>query len=256
MAIDFHCHAGLGDLMTHPSNTAAPLEAYFRRAQAAGIHKTVVMSAFHSDYRVANAALSRLVSRHSDRLVGFAMIHAKRDRGRIHDTVSDAVRRYGFRGIKVHGHDAFPTREVCEAAKTLRIPILVDVFGQPHIADLMAEQYPQVNFIVPHFGSFADDWKVIRQVIDLISRRPNVYADTSGVRQFDLLVEAHQRAGAKKILFGSDGPWIHPGLELMKIKLMKLSRQDESLILGGNAVRLLSARRRLVHSSPAIAMRK
>jgi predicted TIM-barrel fold metal-dependent hydrolase len=239
MIIDCHCHAGQGDLMTHPANTDAPLGAYLRRAWAAGIDRTVVLPAFHTDYRRANAALARIVFRHRGRLIGFASVHPRRDRGRIDEMLRQAVLGWGFRGIKVHGHDALPTREVCEAARRLRVPILVDVFGQPQAAEMFASQYPDVNFIVPHLGTFADDWRVIRQTIDLIARRPNVYADTSGVRQFDLLLEAVQRAGPRKILFGSDGPWLHPGLELHKVRLLGLPSGPESLILGGNALRLI-----------------
>jgi predicted TIM-barrel fold metal-dependent hydrolase len=157
--------------------------------------------------------------------------------------VRQAVLGWGFRGVKVHGHDALPTREVCDAARKLRVPILVDVFGQPQAAEMFASQYPEVPFIVPHFGTFADDWRVIRQVIDLIARRANVYADTSGVRQFDLIREAVERAGPRKILFGSDGPWLHPGLELHKIRLLGLPPGPESLILGGNIRRLLYRKR-------------
>jgi uncharacterized protein len=241
--VDGHCHAGQGDLLTHPASTAAPLDKYLRRARAAGIGLTVVLPAFHSDYRVANAELAGLVERYPGRLVGFAAVHARRDRGRVFAMLREAVTRRGFRGIKVHGRDALPTREVCEAARKLRVPILVDLVGQAQVGELLAEQYPDVNFIVPHFGSFADDWRVIRQVIDLIARRPNVYADTSGVRQFDLLVEAVRRAGPRKILFGSDGPWLHPGLELHKVRLLNLPPRAEALILGGNALRLIRASR-------------
>ena len=42
------------------------------------------------------------------------------------------------------------------------------------------------------------------------------------------------RAGAR-----SDGPLLHPGLELHKIRLLKLSPEEEVLILGENARRLL-----------------
>jgi predicted TIM-barrel fold metal-dependent hydrolase len=47
------------------------------------------------------------------------------------------------------------------------------------------------------------------------------------------------RAGARKLLFGSDGPWLHPGLELQKIRLIGLPAADEALILGDNARRLI-----------------
>ena len=35
-----------------------------------------------------------------------------------------------------------------------------------------------------------------------------------GVRRFDLLGQAVERAAPHKILFGSDGPWLHPGVEM------------------------------------------
>jgi uncharacterized protein len=128
------------------------------------------------------------------------------DAGRISAMISRAVRRWNFRGIKVHGLDAMPTREVCEVAQRFATPILVDVAGRAHVIDMFAEEYPLVDFIIAHLGTFADDWRVYRQVIDRMSRYPNVYADTSGVRQFDPLLEAVQRAGASKLIFGSDGP--------------------------------------------------
>src|SRR6266446_6407170 len=86
MIIDCHCHAGKGDLMTAPWNTAAPLGAYLRRARAAGVNRTVVFPPFHSDYVVANAALAKLVTGSHGRLIGFAFVHAVRDARRIADS--------------------------------------------------------------------------------------------------------------------------------------------------------------------------
>jgi uncharacterized protein len=239
MIIDCHCHAGKGDLMTAPWNTDAPIEPYLRRARAAGIAKTVVFAPFHSDYAVANAQVARIVARHPGRLIGFAFVHPSRDQGRVRQLVGRAVREWSFRGIKVHGHDAQATREVCEAARAFRVPILVDVVGKAHVVEMLAPQYPDVNFIIPHLGSFADDWRAHGQVIDQLARYPNVYADTSGVRRFDYLVQAVQRAGARKILFGSDGPWLHPGLELHKVRLLGLPPDEQALILGHNLLRLI-----------------
>jgi uncharacterized protein len=237
--IDAHCHAGKGDLLTGPWDTDAPLGAYLKRARAAGIARTVVFPAFHSDYAKANTQLARIVSRHPDRLIGFAMVNARKDRGRVADLVRRAVKVWGFRGVKVHGSEGMPTREICEIVKALQIPLLVDVVGKAEVIDLLAPQYPGVNFIVAHLGSFGDDWRAHQRVIDQLVRFPNVYADTSGVRRFDYLVQAVERAGAHKILFGSDGPWLHPGLELHKIKLLGLQPSRERLILGGNVWRLL-----------------
>jgi uncharacterized protein len=239
MIIDGHCHAGRGDAMTAPWDTDAPLGAYLRRARAAGIDRTVVFSAFHSDYRIANAEVARIVAAHPSRLVGFACVHAKNDAGRVDRLVGRAVCEWGFRGIKVHRHQAALTREVCEAARRFRVPVLYDVEGVAHPLNMIAPQYPDVPIIVPHLGSFADDWRAHLTVIDALVRFSNLYADTSGVRRFEYLVQAIRRAGPAKLIFGSDGPWLHPGLELHKIRLLGLPANQEALIVGENIRRLL-----------------
>jgi len=244
MVIDCHCHAGKGDGLTAPWNTDAPIGPYLRRARAAGIDKTIVFAPFHSDYAKANAQVRRIVAEHPNRLIGFAFVHPARDAGRIFRMVECAVTRWRFRGIKVHGFDAMPTREVCEVARAFDVPVLADVVGRAEIVNMIATQYPDVNFIIPHLGSFADDWRAHQQVIDQICRYPNVYTDTAGVRRFDYIVEAIKRAGARKVLFGSDGPWLHPGVEIHKIRLLGLSPDQEAFILGGNVLRLLRQVRR------------
>jgi predicted TIM-barrel fold metal-dependent hydrolase len=243
MIIDCHCHAGKGDGLTGPWDTDAPLGDYLRRAAAAGISRTVVFPAFCAGYAQANAELARIVAAAPGRLWGFAMVHPALDRGRIGEMVATAVDRYRFRGIKVHRFDAPITREVCEAARRHRVPVLYDVTGDITVIELLAAEYPDVTFIIPHLGSFADDWRAQLGIIDHLVRHPNVHADTSGVRRFDLLEQAVKRAGAHKILFGSDGPWLHPAVELAKIRALALSSSEEALVVGGNLLRIFARRR-------------
>jgi hypothetical protein len=243
MIIDCHCHAGKGDGFSGPWDTDAPLGPYLRRAARAGITRTVIFPAFHSDYAAANRDVARIVSRCPSRFYGFAFVHAERDRGRIHEMVETAVSEYGFCGIKVHRHDARITREVCEAAQRFSLPVLYDVGGEVEAAELLASQYPEVSFIIPHLGSFADDWRAQLALLSHLERHPNIHADTSGVRRFDLLEEAVRRAGAHKILFGTDGPWLHPGVELAKVRALGLPSDEEALILGGNLLRLIGRNR-------------
>jgi uncharacterized protein len=239
MIIDCHCHAGKGDGLTGPWNTDAPLGAYLRRARQAGIARINLLPAFHSDYAVANRALGGIVERGQGRFFGFAFVHAAADAGRVEPLIREAVVRFGFRGIKVHRHDARISREICEVARRYRLPVLYDVVGEIAPLELVARAYPDVPFIVPHLGSFADDWRAQQALIDPLSRHPNLFADTSGVRRFDLLVEAVRRAGPRKLLFGSDGPWLHPGVELAKIRALGLGAADFALVTGGNFLRLI-----------------
>jgi len=243
MIIDCHCHAGKGDGLIGPWDTNAPLEEYLRRAARAGIDRTVLFAAFHSDYTIANREVARIVNSRPNRFYGFAFINPQRDRGRVRAMVTEAVTRYGFVGIKVHRHDAPITREVCESARAFSLPVIYDVVGEVSVVELLAREYPAVTFIIPHLGSFSDDWRAQLALIDHLVRHPNVYADTSGVRRFDLLEQAVQRAGAKKILFGTDGPWLHPAVELSKVRALNLSSTDERLVLGANFLRLISGAR-------------
>jgi predicted TIM-barrel fold metal-dependent hydrolase len=117
--------------------------------------------------------------------------------------------------------------------------VLYDPMGDVHVAELLATQYPDVDFILPHLGSFADKWSSQLALVDHLARHPNIYTYTSGIRRFDLLVEAVRRAGPHKVLFGSVGPWLHPGLVLHKVRLLGLNREDEALVMGGNFLRLI-----------------
>lgn len=242
VVIDAHCHAGKGDGLTGPWDTDASLGRYSRRAAAAGIRRTVLYPAFNSDYAQANRILARIVSAGAPRYLGFAGVHPEADRGRVARLVRDAA-AMGLRGIKAHRHDARLSREVCEAARTWRLPVVYDVMGEVSSVELFAAEYPDVTFIVPHLGSFADEWRAQRAFIDILARHPNVRTDTSGVRRFDLLAEAVRRAGPGKVIFGSDGPWLHPGVELAKVLALGLPTSALRLVLGGNIRGLLGRRR-------------
>ncbi len=240
MIIDSHCHAGKGDGLTGPWDTNAKLDRYLRRASKAGIMRTVLFPAFHSNYREANRKIAEIVASNPQRFYGYAMVHPERDAGRIALMVREVVEGYRFCGIKVHRHDARITREICEVARAYALPILYDVMGETSVVELLAAEYTDVNFIIPHLGSFADDWRAHMALIDQLVRHGNIYTDSSGIRRFDFLVEAVRRAGPGKVLFGTDGPWLHPGLELAKVQMLGLSQTDEELILGGNFLRLTS----------------
>jgi predicted TIM-barrel fold metal-dependent hydrolase len=249
--IDAHCHAGPGDGFTGPWDTSAQLDRYLRRCDEAGIACSNLLAAFHTDYTVANKEVGKIVAAWPGRFFAFAFVHPERDRGRIASMVQQAAVGMGFCGIKVHRQDARISREVCEVARSMRLPVLYDVMGEIASAELLATEFPDVNFIIPHLGSFADDWSAQLAFSSLLAERPNLYTDTSGVRRFDLLQKALRRAGPHKVLFGSDGPWLHPGLELAKIDLFGLEPHARSLILGENFLRLTRSARLRFGPSPS-----
>jgi uncharacterized protein len=252
--VDGHCHAGTGDGLTGPWDTRADLGRYLERASAAGIGRTVLFAAFHSDYAAANRQVAAIVAGNPERFIGFVFVHAERDRGRVAAMVEEMVGAHGFQGIKLHRHDARITREVCEVARAWRLPVLYDPAGELGPVEMAATEYPDVAFIVPHLSSFADDWQAQLAFVDQLGRHRNLHADTSGVRRHDLLEAAVATAGPDRVLFGSDGPWLHPGVELARVLALRLPPAAERLVLGGNRLRLIArARRPRRRSAPVTA---
>jgi predicted TIM-barrel fold metal-dependent hydrolase len=138
--------------------------------------------------------------------------------------------------LKLHG---IPTREMVETAAELSIPIL---FHPPKVGDSLevVQSYPEVSFILAHLGSFASrDWREHVCAIEAAKKLPNFYLDTSSVVFFEYLERAARELPPEKLIFGSDGPLVDSRVELYKVRLLKLPREKEQLILGGNIRRLL-----------------
>ncbi len=219
MIIDAHCHAGTGDGLSHPSSTSADITRYARRARAAGIDRTILFATLTTDdYRIGNAQVGAIVRRDPRRYIGFVFVNPVYDRGRVHTIVEEAIAGWGCRGIKVHWTNGRITREILDVAEARRLPVLYDPRGDIATVELVLRTYPRVPIIIPHLGSFAGDWGSQVAVIDKLKMHPNLFVDSSGVQYFDLLVDVLRHGGPDRLLFGSDGPFLHPGLELEKIR--------------------------------------
>ena len=123
---------------------------------------------------------------------------------------------------------------MCDAARAFRVPVLVDASRHAAVVDMFAPQYPDVNSLVPHQGA-STTLEGQRRVVD----QPSVtrtYTDTSGIRRFITSCRP-LNARPRKVLFGRTAR-LHRA-ELHKVKLLGLPSAAESLILGGNLLRLI-----------------
>lgn len=242
LIIDAHVHIGTGDGLRGPWDTEGSLPLYLRRARPAGIRGAVIMPPLTSDYPRANAEIARIIATRPG-FLGYVFINTRTEAGRIAERVAAGV-RLGFCGIKVHAHDARITREVADAARRWGLPVLYDPAGDTATVEMVARTYPDVAWIIPHLSSFADDWKSQCAFVDQLVRMPNLFTDTSGVRYYDLLEDAVRRAGPRKVLFGSDGPFLHPAVELAKARALPVDPAGLRDVLAGNVLRLTSPARR------------
>jgi uncharacterized protein len=102
--------------------------------------------------------------------------------------------------------------------KKLGLPSLFDMrFSNPIDLHAIALRYPQMRFVVPHFGA-----GYFREALMLCDLCPNVYLDTSSSNSWTRYEEAHldlrtilrralDVAGPKRLLFGTDSSFFPRG---------------------------------------------
>jgi predicted TIM-barrel fold metal-dependent hydrolase len=236
LVIDAHCHAGRGTTMTAPWTTRADVELTLQHMQEAGIDRTVIFPINNNEYEKPNQEIAEIVRRHPGKLIGFAKHDPQTEAGKIAPLLRREVKELGLRGLKLH---RLPTREVLDAVAELDIPIL---YHPEKVANfhMIATEYPRINFIMAHLGNFASrDWNEHLEAIAVARRYPNVYLETSSVVFFKYLEMAARELGPSKLIFGSDGPELDSRVELYKVRLLKLDRDAEAQVVGGNIAKLL-----------------
>lgn len=240
--IDAHCHAGKGMNYGRSDQTSDPWTTYndprwtLTRAAEVGIDKTIIFPINNTMYREANKEIASYVRRWPDKFIGFAKHDSKTEAGKIRNMLYHEVLKLGLRGLKLHG---IPTKEMVETAAELGIPIL---FHPPRVSDSLKviESNPKVSFILAHLGCFASrNWREHVRAIEAAKRIANLYLDTSSVVFFKYLEKAAYELPPEKLVFGSDGPLVDSRVELYKIQLLRLPKEKEQLVLGGNILRLL-----------------
>ena len=135
-----------------------------------------LFAAFHSDYAVANEEVGRIVAGRPGRFFGFAFVHADRDRGRIlldgaagrgRARASAASRCTGTTPASAVRSATPPGGSGCRSCTTR--------WARSPRRSCWPSEYPDVDFVIPHLGSFADDWSAQLAFCDLLADRPNLY---------------------------------------------------------------------------------
>jgi len=237
MIIDAHVHAGHSAGLTASWDTFEDIEVSLRRMDRAGIDKAVVLPIGSCNFEHGNRELAEIVQGHAERLYGFAKVNQEADAGRIEKVLREAFDDLGLMGLKLHGH---PTREIMEVMDRYRKPVLVDVRGEVYKLRYVAESYPDVPLIVAHMGRFCCvDARVRVMTMWLAKRCANVHFDTSSVADHESLEAAVAEGLCHKMIFGSDGPVCHCGVELARIDYLDLTDEQRELVLCANIAKLI-----------------
>ena len=154
----------------------------------------------------------------------------------------------GVRGIKLHSQNQefSPEEErmapIYEAVIRHGMLILFHAGGfvvdegtdaHPDVFAQMLDDWPQMVCILAHMGGFRY-WDEVRE--HLCGR--DVYFDTAyvpGILPGEELTSLIREHGARRVLFGSDGPWGDAGAEIGQLKGIGLTEDELGMILSSNA---------------------
>jgi predicted TIM-barrel fold metal-dependent hydrolase len=209
--------------------------------------------------RLTNDQVVATAARHADVMIPFASINPHRGA----DGVAEArrlVQAGAVHGLKLHppiqefwpnDRIAYPLYEVFAEAK---LPVLFHTghsgvgtgmrggggvrlkYGNPMPIDDVAVDFPDMPIIMAH-PSFP--WQ--DEAISICLHKPQVYIDLSGwsPKYFSAtLVQYANSLLKKKVLFGSDYPWITPDRWMADFEKIAIKDEVRPLIMKENAVRL------------------
>ena len=238
MIIDIHSHLGLSRDGGH-----SELKDIIENMSAYKIKKSVVFAideaGYEPTYKEQNSKVITARNQYPDQIIAFARVVPSAG----HIAVQEFKRccRLGVKGLKLkmsYGLDPKDAKCILDLiAERSDFPVVIhtahDEHSQPRVWEPVMAHYPKINFILAHGAK--DRY---RQCNELAIKYPNVYIDTSTL-SYNRTRYTYENAGPEKILFASDYPYSHPGIELKKMQLLIKNKKDLDLILYKNAIRLL-----------------
>ena len=104
------------------------------------------------------------------------------------------------------------------------LPVLIHcghpIFTLPWSIEELAARFPEVKVVLGHIGH--GNVVYINASIDVAERNPNVYLETSGMPMHTKIKEAVERVGPERVLYGSDAPFHHPAVEILRVQVSGL----------------------------------
>jgi predicted TIM-barrel fold metal-dependent hydrolase len=110
------------------------------------------------------------------------------------------------------------------------------IFSLPWSIEELISRYEDAKIILGHMGH--GNIIYIDASIGVARRHPNVWLETSGMPMSIKILEAVEKVGADRVMYGSDGPWHEPAVEQLKVKLAGLTEADLAEVMNGTAQRL------------------
>ena len=215
MIVDCHTHIGFA---ADDVETSEHLQA------AETVDACVVLATADGPSEQVNKNLAEYVNRHSEKMVGFAVVEPTQDKINAKNLVS-VTEKLGLKGAVLYcatcGFHPTHSRAMrfYESAEELGLPVFFHSGGpelrpeaildyaQPHLLDEIARGFGGLKIIIGNMGV-----PFLEQTLAMVGKHRNVYADLT-IRPgnvwetYNIVVAAHERGVMGKLLFGSGFPY-------------------------------------------------
>ncbi len=242
--IDGHAHMGAYRNFHVPRNDA---QGMVDRYDEVGIDVACVShhAGISADFRFGNSQVLEAVQRFPNRLIGFCVINPNYPDA-AHDEIERCFASGRFRGFKVHPelHGDYPLdgagyEAMWTYADAERLPVLSHSYaGGDSLAtfERVAQRYPGAAVMLGHAGLDLG----LENAAQLVERTENIYLDMTAMQRHCGAVELlASRVDPARLTWGSDSPFIDPGLILGAVALANIPPDVRSAILYENLARLL-----------------
>lgn len=243
MLIDSHVH--LGSFSVAYPFAESRTEKVIQMLRDEGVDYALISSAkaLHHDCAEGNTEVLTAAKKYKE-VIPYLVVNPWHPKQALKDL--EQWRENGYVGIKIHpechnyplnSRIAEPILEFCQQQQ---VPVLTHSTGGSSLSGAgaikdVAEKYSDLKLIVGHGGIFSD-----RQVAQVVMDYPQLYLEISVEYEAGKLERTVEMIGSDRILFGSDCPLHNPSVMLQRVRVMKLSKDDEEKILWKTAVSLFS----------------
>jgi len=277
MIIDFHTHVFppqikknrskyierdpcFAILYSNPDSKMATADELIASMDEAGVDISVILNHGWTTHELCvetNNYIIESVSRYPQRLVGFCAVQPQSPKAAIAEV--ERCAKAGIRGVGEMRPDMQlfdlgdevvmePLVEVLRKHKLILLTHASEPAGHnypgkggitPDILYPFIASFPDLTIVCAHWGGGLPFYALMPEVEKAMS---NVFFDTAASPLLytpQVYNQVIQLVGADKILFGSDYPLLAQSRLLQEIEALGLPEETESLILSGNAQRLL-----------------
>jgi len=210
------------DCHTHINDTADSVILSEHLAAAEPVEACIVLATVADSSDEVNNKLSEYVSKHEEKMIGFALVDPTRDKTGVKKLAS-IPEKLNLAGVVVYcsscGFHPAHSRAMrfYESAQELKLPVFfhngaplerraVLDYAQPHLLDEVARTFEQLKIVIGNMGM-----PFVEQTLSMVEKHENVYADLTlragNIWQvYNIVVAAYERGVMDKLLFGSGFP--------------------------------------------------